>query len=211
MLRHAAGHPDHDARVALPAADLAARGRSSRSVETVIVDEIHSVVATKRGAHLFLSLERLEELARGRPLQRIGLSATQRPLEEVARLLGGGEGAAARGSRGRSRSWTPARKAFDLRSRCRSRTWRASARSLELRETVPTRRRPPAAPLDLAVDPSAAGRARARAPLDDDLRQQPAAGGAAGRRAERDRGRGDRARAPRLDRPREAAARSRTR
>jgi ATP-dependent Lhr-like helicase len=63
------------------------------SVETVIVDEIHSLVPTKRGAHLFLSLERLEALRpRGaRPLQRIGLSATQRPLEEVARLLGGGE------------------------------------------------------------------------------------------------------------------------
>src|SRR5438552_7709204 len=61
-----------------------------RSVETVIVDEIHSLVATKRGAHLFLSLERLQQQA-GRELQRIGLSATQRPLEEVARLLGGGE------------------------------------------------------------------------------------------------------------------------
>lgn len=62
------------------------------SVETVIVDEIHSVVSTKRGAHLFLSLERLEEARTGnRPLQRIGLSATQRPLDEVARLLGGGE------------------------------------------------------------------------------------------------------------------------
>jgi len=61
-----------------------------RSVETVIVDEIHSLVPTKRGAHLFLSLERLQELARA-PVQRIGLSATQRPLDEVARLLGGGE------------------------------------------------------------------------------------------------------------------------
>ncbi len=61
-----------------------------RSVETVIVDEIHSLVATKRGAHLFLSLERLQQSA-GRELQRIGLSATQRPLDEVARLLGGGE------------------------------------------------------------------------------------------------------------------------
>ncbi len=59
------------------------------SVETVIVDEIHSLVASKRGAHLFLSLERLEAMREGRPLQRIGLSATQRPLEEVARLLGG--------------------------------------------------------------------------------------------------------------------------
>ncbi|WP_242360997.1 DEAD/DEAH box helicase [Anaeromyxobacter sp. SG17] len=61
-----------------------------RSVETVIVDEIHALVPTKRGAHLALSLERLETLA-GRPLQRIGLSATQRPLEEVARFLGGAE------------------------------------------------------------------------------------------------------------------------
>jgi ATP-dependent helicase Lhr and Lhr-like helicase len=63
------------------------------TVETVIVDEIHAMVPTKRGAHLFLSLERLEALRpRGAPkLQRIGLSATQRPLDEVARLLGGGE------------------------------------------------------------------------------------------------------------------------
>jgi len=56
--------------------------------EAVIVDEIHAVARTKRGAHLALSLERLEELA-GRPLQRIGLSATQRPLEEVGRFLVG--------------------------------------------------------------------------------------------------------------------------
>src|SRR5215472_8365498 len=59
-----------------------------RSIETVIVDEIHAVVPTKRGSHLALSLERLEGLC-GRKLQRIGLSATQRPLEEVARFLGG--------------------------------------------------------------------------------------------------------------------------
>ncbi len=61
-----------------------------RSVETVIVDEIHSMVPTKRGAHLFLSLERLQALC-DRPLQRIGLSATQRPLAGIARLLAGGE------------------------------------------------------------------------------------------------------------------------
>ena len=70
-----------------------------RSVDTVIVDEIHSVVASKRGAHLFLSLERLEALRPvGRPLQRVGLSATQRPLEEVGRLLSGGEAAGKRGA-----------------------------------------------------------------------------------------------------------------
>jgi len=59
-----------------------------RGVETVILDEIHALVPTKRGAHLMLALERLEWMV-GRPLQRIGLSATQRPLDEVARFLGG--------------------------------------------------------------------------------------------------------------------------
>jgi ATP-dependent Lhr-like helicase len=58
------------------------------SLETVIIDEIHALVPTKRGAHLALSLERLQALV-PRPLQRIGLSATQRPLDEVARFLGG--------------------------------------------------------------------------------------------------------------------------
>ena len=68
---------------------LTSRARHAlRSVETVIVDEIHALVPTKRGAHLALSLERLEQ-SRDRPLQRIGLSATQRPLDEVARFLGG--------------------------------------------------------------------------------------------------------------------------
>ncbi|MEC8588124.1 MAG: crosslink repair DNA glycosylase YcaQ family protein, partial [Pseudomonadota bacterium] len=67
-----------------------------QSVETIILDEIHTMVPTKRGTHLFLSLERLEQLRCQqlpgiRPIQRIGLSATQRPLEEVARLLGGFE------------------------------------------------------------------------------------------------------------------------
>jgi ATP-dependent Lhr-like helicase len=58
------------------------------NVETVIIDEIHALAPTKRGAHLMLSLERLEQVTK-RPTQRIGLSATQRPLEEVARFLGG--------------------------------------------------------------------------------------------------------------------------
>ncbi len=60
------------------------------TVDQVIVDEIHAMVPSKRGSHLALSLERLEELRHGRPpLQRIGLSATQRPLSVVARFLGG--------------------------------------------------------------------------------------------------------------------------
>ena len=99
-----------------------------RSVDTVIVDEIHALVPGKRGAHLALSLERLEalrdngpaeaghyvqtdvvsgvqekEVASGfsRTLQRIGLSATQRPLDEVARFLGGADARPARGRRRR--------------------------------------------------------------------------------------------------------------
>ncbi|HYV65453.1 MAG TPA: DEAD/DEAH box helicase, partial [Myxococcales bacterium] len=88
-----------------------------RSVDTVIVDEIHALVAGKRGAHLFLSLERLEALRGGsEPVQRIGLSATQRPLDEVARLLGGGE---PEGKKWRQRPVTVvdagSRKQFDLR------------------------------------------------------------------------------------------------
>jgi ATP-dependent Lhr-like helicase len=59
-----------------------------RTVEHVIVDEVHAIAGTKRGAHLALSLERLEALAVNPP-QRIGLSATQRPLETIARFLGG--------------------------------------------------------------------------------------------------------------------------
>ncbi|MCX8554198.1 ATP-dependent helicase [Mycolicibacterium mucogenicum] len=58
------------------------------TVRTVIVDEVHAVAATKRGAHLALSLERLDELL-DKPAQRIGLSATVKPPEEVARFLSG--------------------------------------------------------------------------------------------------------------------------
>jgi ATP-dependent Lhr-like helicase len=65
------------------------RGRTMFSaLRAVIVDEIHAVAGTKRGAHLALTLERLAALASDAP-QRIGLSATQRPLDEVARFLGG--------------------------------------------------------------------------------------------------------------------------
>ena len=63
------------------------------TARTVIVDEIHSVVETRRGAHLALSLERLDHAA-GRRLQRIGLSATQRPIESIAAWLSGAGGAA---------------------------------------------------------------------------------------------------------------------
>ncbi|RUL75263.1 DEAD/DEAH box helicase [Dyella choica] len=59
-----------------------------KSVRSVIVDEIHAVATSKRGAHLAITLERLEALCQ-RPLQRIGLSATQKPIEDVARFLVG--------------------------------------------------------------------------------------------------------------------------
>src|SRR5690606_36024267 len=62
-----------------------------RTARTIIVDEIHAVIETRRGAHLALSLERLDHVA-GRRLQRIGLSATQRPIEMVAEFLTGGGG-----------------------------------------------------------------------------------------------------------------------
>src|SRR5205809_92635 len=60
-----------------------------RTVRTVIVDEIHAVIGTRRGAHLALSLERLQQVAE-RPLLRIGLSATQKPIAEVANYLTAG-------------------------------------------------------------------------------------------------------------------------
>src|ERR687895_796213 len=59
-----------------------------RSITTIIVDEVHAVAGTKRGAHLALSLERLDRLTQ-EPVQRVGLSATQRPLEEIGRFVSG--------------------------------------------------------------------------------------------------------------------------
>src|SRR5690348_5512292 len=68
---------------------LTSQGRELlRTVETVIVDEVHAVAGTKRGAHLALSVERLDRLV-DRQVQRVGLSATQRPLEEIGRFVSG--------------------------------------------------------------------------------------------------------------------------
>src|SRR3954466_5539923 len=70
---------------------LTSRAREMlRSVDTLILDEVHAVAGTKRGAHLSLSVERLAELVGG-PLQRIALSAAQRPLEEIGRFVSGGQ------------------------------------------------------------------------------------------------------------------------
>ncbi len=99
---------------------LTSRARETLAgVETVIIDEIHALAATKRGAHLALSLERLERVT-DRPPQRIGLSATQRPLEEIARFLGGYEPTGDGGEPGTMRPRpvtivdTGVRKALDL-------------------------------------------------------------------------------------------------
>ena len=86
-------------------------------VETVIIDEVHAVAGTKRGAHLALSLERLDALL-AQPAQRIGLSATVRPVEEVARYLAGGRRSRS-SSRRRPRSGTS-------RSSSPSPTWPSS-------------------------------------------------------------------------------------
>ncbi len=68
---------------------LTSRARENlRTVETLILDEVHAVAGTKRGAHLALSVERLERQL-DKPMQRIGLSATQRPLEEIGRFVSG--------------------------------------------------------------------------------------------------------------------------
>ena len=94
-----------------------------RSVQTVIVDEVHALAGTKRGAHLGLSLERLEALTaesrgarrRAAAVQRIGLSATVRPPERVAAL-------SRRAAPGHASSLHPRRSPGTCRSWCRSRT-----------------------------------------------------------------------------------------
>ncbi|MBA3734640.1 MAG: DEAD/DEAH box helicase [Actinobacteria bacterium] len=69
---------------------LTSRARENlKGVQTLILDEVHAVAGTKRGAHLALSVERLERLV-DQPFQRIGLSATQRPMEEIGRFVSGG-------------------------------------------------------------------------------------------------------------------------
>ena len=161
--------------------------------EAVIVDEIHAVARTKRGAHLALTLERLEELA-GRPLQRIGLSATQRPLEEVGRFLVGA---------GRECTVIDAgiRKPLDLKIHVPVESMRepdahdvtdpafggmgTAAGGGDLVGTGWAIARGRHLALDLAGDLPRAAAAGAGAPLDDHLREQPPWRRAAGRAAER--------------------------
>ena len=162
-------------------------------VRWVIVDEVHAVAGTKRGSHLALTLERLEEIT-AVPPQRIGLSATQRPLEAIARFLAGGtivrrRLAAPAGHRGRR----PTRQAPRGRDR-------GAGRGHD-----PARARParpgaghPAAPLHLARHVPAVARTGPGPPLHHHLRQQPHPGRAARRPAQHPRRRGDRQGASRL-------------
>src|SRR5262245_32500170 len=182
------------------------------AVDTVIVDEVHSLVATKRGAHLALSLERLDQLrGYGRPrAQRIGLSATVRPLEEAARFLGGhapagptpgtgtepgrpaGHGGGAAGRQGvRAVGGGPGRGHGGDRGGDRRAAARLRGRRPRPREHLAAHRRAP-------------GRAGPRAPLDDRVRQLPPARRARLRPPQRARRRRARAGPPRLGQPRAA-------
>ena len=155
-------------------------------VETVIIDEIHALAPTKRGAHLALSLERLEEVTAASP-QRIGLSATQRPLEEVARFLGGWSAPGAPRDvaivdAGISQD-AGDRRRHPGRGHGRPRPGRATARRPAQR---PRARRRGAAPHEhlaehLPPDP----RPDPRAPLDDHLLQRPPPDRAPRRQAQR--------------------------
>ena len=118
-------------------------------------------------------------------VQRIGLSATQRPLDEIARFLGGSRRRRPATRPARSPSSTPACASRSTsRSSSRSRTWARSARSSTSRSSGPASAGR-AAPLDLAVDAPPAARAGRGAPLDDHLRQRPPPGRAAGHPAQR--------------------------
>ena len=169
--RHpAAGHPDHHAGVAVPDADRAAR-ETLRNVDTVIIDEVHAVAGTKRGAHLALSLERLDAAARTP-------RAADRPVRHGAPA--GRGGALPRRPRARSPSWRRRREGVgpvevvvpvEDMSEPRRRVDRRPRRARR-------GRRPPRA-VDLAARRGADGRSDPAAPLDDRVRQLAPAGRAA--------------------------------
>ena len=139
-----------------------------RTVSTVIVDEIHAVVDDKRGAHLAVSLERLDALCGRRPT-RIGLSATQNPIEVVAQFLGG---------RGPRESFSNEQGEKDPRGRLPVIVQVSPRRELDIKIEVPGERAGTSR-LQRAVerDLRPAGGARPRAPIDADLREHAAARG----------------------------------
>ena len=181
-----------------------------QGVETVIVDEIHAMATTKRGAHLALTLERLEEVT-DKPPQRIGLSATQRPLEETARFLGGYSGESPRPVQIVDAG---VRKALEIEVVVPVDDMSAPGdAATPLGE--PGERR--AAVEHLAQHLPACARAGVGAPVDDHLHQRPPLGRALGRQAQRAlRGAARHARVragpspPRFARPRAARDRRRS-
>ena len=175
---------------------LTSRGREILgSVETLILDEVHAVAGTKRGAHLALSVERLVRLV-DRDVQRVALSATQRPMEEIGRFVSGGRDDPARRRRARQGARPQGRRAG---------RGHAGARGELRAHRPPGSRRRGSDAVDLALDLPRAAQARGGAPLDDRLRQQPPARRATRSAAQRAGREGDRAGPPRLDRARAAA------
>ena len=164
----------------------ALRGRGMFSASrAVIVDEIHAVAGTKRGAHLALTLERLEIAGGGEGPQRIGLSATQRPLEEIARFLGG--------------------QPIGAKSSDRSIVDCGLVKKMELACVSPVPDLARRGRQRLAVGRAARARGDPRGAHDARLREQPRAGGADRGARERARRRGARAAVSRLALARAAA------
>ena len=165
---------------------LTSRAREMLSaVEAVIVDEIHAVANSKRGAHLALTLERLEEQARaggrGRDVQRIGLSATQSPLEEIGRFLVGPRREVTIVDAG-------VRKPLDLRIEVPVESMTEPGQLAGDEQRDPLEPLPGGEPTRASIWPAIYPellRARAGAPLDDHLRQQPPLGRARGAAPER--------------------------
>ena len=121
----AAAYSGDDAGVAVSAAHEREEPRDFRNVRTVIVDEIHALARDKRGSHLSLSLARLDQLCESPPT-RIGLSATQRPIDEIARfLVGFGKRVAKR--------WRAACAGLSIRDTCANWIWRSKCRRASCR------------------------------------------------------------------------------
>ncbi len=177
---------------------LTSQARESlRGVETVIVDEVHALAGGKRGAHLALSLERLDALRTGedeqpsvRPGQRIGLSATVRPPEEVATFLGGALPvtivAPASEKRLDLTIVVPVEDMADLQGADEASTVRVPAAAGQPAERRAAGRHGPGPPaLDLAARRGTGARPHPEPPVHDRVRQLAAAGRAAVRAAQR--------------------------